>query len=61
MVIVLNDNDYYKWVNEINKQYYEKHKYDKIIKYLKDNHLAIIDLFLSIVAIVISIIALANS
>jgi hypothetical protein len=45
----------------MNKQYYKQHKYDKIIQYLKDNHLAIIDLFFTAIAIVISIIALVNS
>lgn len=58
---MLNDNEYYKLVNEMNKQYYKQHKYDKIIQYLKDNHLAIIDLFFTAIAIVISIIALVNS
>lgn len=57
----MNDNEYYKWVNEMNKQYYEQHKYDKIIQYLKDNHLAIIDLLLSVIAIIISIVALVSS
>lgn len=45
----------------MNKQYYEQHKYDKIIQYLKDNHLAIIDLLLSVIAIIISIVALVSS
>lgn len=45
------DNEYLKLVQTINNSTIKKQKHEKLIKYLKDN-------LLSIVAIIISIIAL---
>ena len=56
----MNKNEY-DLISKLNKQYDEAHKYDKLIQYLKNNHLAIIDLFLSTIAIIISIIALIKT
>ncbi len=56
----MNENDYYKWVNEVNIEYNKNLIRQKRIQYLKDNLLAIIDLVLSAIAIIISIIALCS-
>ena len=47
----MNDNDYYKLILDMNKEYAKKHKFDKLIQYLKDNHLSIIALIISIIAL----------
>lgn len=47
----MNDDEYYKIYSEINNAYYEKHKYDKFIQYIKDNHLAIIAIIISVIAL----------
>ncbi len=47
----MTDNDIYKFVDKMNKEYYKKHKYDKLIQYLKNNHLAIIAIIISIIAL----------
>ena len=54
----MNENEYYKWVDEMNTQYAKNRKRKRIFNYFKNNHLAIIDLILSAIAIIISIIAL---
>ncbi len=56
----MNDNDYYKWINKMNNDYDKNMRQKNRIQYIKNNLLAIIDLFLTIVAIIISIIALCN-
>lgn len=56
----MNDNDYYKWINKMNNDYDKNMRHKNRIQYIKNNLLAIIDLFLTIVAIIISIIALCN-
>lgn len=45
---------------KLNNDMVDKAKYDSFKKYLFNNLLAIIDLFLSIIAIIISIVALSN-
>ncbi len=56
----MDDNDYYKWINKMNNDYDKNMRHKNRIQYIKNNLLAIIDLFLTIVAIIISIIALCN-
>lgn len=56
----MNDNDYYKWIDKMNNDYDKNMRQKNRIQYIKNNLLAIIDLFLTIVAIIISIIALCN-
>lgn len=56
----MDDNDYYKWINKMNNDYDKNMRHKNRIQYIKNNLLAIIDLFLTIVAIIISIIALYN-
>ena len=56
----MDDNDYYKWINKMNNDYDKNMRHKNRIQYIKNNLLAIIDLFLTIIAIIISIIALCN-
>lgn len=53
----MND-DYLDTLRKINNEIVEKQKRENFKKYLKDNLLAIIDLILSSIAIIVSIIAL---
>lgn len=47
----MNENDYYKWVQKMNIAYAKKQKIKKFINYIKKNHLAIIAIIISIIAL----------
>ena len=41
----MDDNDYYKWINKMNNDYDKNMRHKNRIQYIKNNLLAIIDIF----------------
>ena len=50
-MILLNDNEYYKWLHEQNILYEKSQRRKKFVDYLKKNHLSIIALIISLIAL----------